>query len=65
MNFRLVSIKSAKEQDKIKASFFLSEGVVSEEIIKFLNNGGLITKYLNPIWAAGAKVSDYEDNLLD
>ena len=38
-----------------------------EEILAFIKRGGQITQYINPVWATGAKVSEYEDNdfLLD
>jgi len=69
-NLEIQAKQDSELQDKWNSSFVEissvpADSMFPEEIIKFLNNGGLITKYLNPIWAAGSKVNEYEDNLLD
>ena len=51
----------------VKSSELPSDSMFPEEILAFFAKGGQITQYINPVWATGAKVSEYEDNdfLLD
>jgi hypothetical protein len=35
-----------------------------QEILAFFKRGGQITQYINPVWVAGSKVSEYEDDFL-
>jgi endogenous inhibitor of DNA gyrase (YacG/DUF329 family) len=48
----------------VKSSELPTDSMFPEEILNFFQKGGFITKYINPIWATGSKVSEYEDDFL-
>ena len=60
-----VELNEKWKADAITTTEVPGDSLFNKEIIKFLNNGGLITKYLNPVWAAGSIVIEYDDDLLD
>ena len=59
-----VEVKEKWNDASVKSSELPSDSMFPEEILNFFQKGGFITKYLNPAWATGAKVSEYEDDFL-
>ena len=48
----------------VKSSEVPTDSLFPEEILAFINRGGLITQYLNPVWVEGSKPSEYEEDFL-
>ena len=48
----------------VKTSEIPADSMFPEEILAFINRGGQITQYLNPVWVEGSKPSEYEDDFL-
>jgi endogenous inhibitor of DNA gyrase (YacG/DUF329 family) len=49
----------------VKSSELPNDSLFSDEIQNFFKKGGLITKYINPVWVAGSQISQYEENFTD
>jgi predicted nucleic acid-binding Zn ribbon protein len=49
----------------VKSSELPNDSLFSDEIQNFFKKGGLITKYINPVWVAGSQISQYEDDFKD
>ena len=62
-----VEVKEKWNDASVKSSEIPADSMFPEEILAFIRRGGQITQYLNPVWVAGSKISEYEDNdfLLD
>jgi endogenous inhibitor of DNA gyrase (YacG/DUF329 family) len=57
-----VEVKEKWDDASVKSSEIPADSMFPEEILAFINRGGQITQYLNPVWVEGSKVSEYEDN---
>ena len=62
-----VEVKEKWNDASVKSSELPADSMFPEEILAFFKRGGQITQYINPVWVAGSKISEYEDNdfLLD
>jgi hypothetical protein len=59
-----VEVKEKWNDASVKTSEIPADSMFPEEILAFINRGGQITQYLNPVWVEGSKPSEYEDDFL-
>jgi predicted nucleic acid-binding Zn ribbon protein len=59
-----VEVKEKWDDVSIKSIELPNDSMFLQEILAFFKRGGQITQYINPVWVAGSKVSEYEDDFL-
>jgi len=59
-----VEVKEKWNDASVKSSELPADSLYSEEILAFINRGGQITQYLNPVWVEGSQPSEYEDDFI-
>jgi len=59
-----VEVKEKWNDASVKTSEIPADSLFPEEILAFINRGGQITQYLNPVWVEGSKPSEYEDDFI-
>ena len=59
-----IEVKEKWNDASVKSSEIPTDSLFPEEILAFINRGGQITQYLNPVWVEGSQPSEYEDDFI-
>jgi len=60
-----VEVKEKWNNASVTSTEVPADSLFPEEILAFINRGGQITQYLNPVWVEGSQPSEYEDDFID
>jgi hypothetical protein len=59
-----IEVKEKWNNASVTSTEVPADSMFPEEILAFINRGGQITQYLNPVWVEGSKPSEYEDDFI-
>ena len=59
-----IEFREKWDNASIKSSELPNNSMFPEEILAFLERGGQITQYINPVWVEGSQISLYGDDIL-
>jgi endogenous inhibitor of DNA gyrase (YacG/DUF329 family) len=59
-----VKVKEKWNDASVTSTEVPADSMFPEEILAFINRGGQITQYLNPVWVEGSQPSEYEEDFL-